>query len=570
MPIPSGFTQFKVHSVHKDGLTLFSHGNLGGLSNEPTHPIIYNYKAVCALPSSERSQILPSEKDVPPCDFTEVYRELKKKDQCPLPEAVAENLLKNVQLGPRNFSLKEAQKLILALQKPGMFNEEEHLNILLTLLESKELRSCSASLFSGVLANVLAKSPVLYESIVRRTNPHAEMPTQPPQPWVDLPAAQCVAARDQKKIQSAVRKYLQYRIDSLEFPNDVPSPTYVWDWAKFSPLAPILAKLGTPEERETWIEDFAYGLAAGMENDPDLRNIPPGSLAHLATELVGPFFGKPISPKLEGGFSISEEGNRELLLLSSQPFLDTDGKKLSNDLDPKFQFYVLPVEHEELKTSKEGRLHQKVRTHGADYEISLAHDYQNFRQRFEVKPEEVNEVLNRPKNCKFVPEDSHYYQDGVLKSHLEKEPSRKPYIEIVSKSNFEEVCEKMVNRLGEGSCDGIEFSGHSGGCTGSGIFGIRSVNGKEITTAPAEKSRFKRASDCVKKLLLPQTPIIFSSCFSGGNTAEMSELSKILKADVIGPIGLCSSDGWGAYCKNGWQRVKPSSEADLRITQTLK
>ena len=44
---------------------------------------------------------------------------------------------------------------------------------------------------------------------------------------------------------------------------------------------------------------------------------------------------------------------------------------------------------------------------------------------------EINVILNDPGNCKFVSADSHYVRDGVLESHLKKEPSRKSHVELV-------------------------------------------------------------------------------------------------------------------------------------------
>jgi len=457
-------------------------------------------------------------------------------------------------------SLEDMYQFLLSLQKPGSFDVKKHLPVLLTILSNSEFVKAEPELISGALANVLKVSDVLYEQILKNHTVLKDTIAQNSNlKAIDL----CLTNEDLKEIQVTVQNYVDETLKSTaNFALNTSLPRNIEDWKIIAPLVPILSTFSN-DKKDHYIDYISDQLFVSAERTQ--RAISERLMRTLVMHAIKPYFG--VSSEVITEAELVPEANGQaptLSIFASHPIVVVN-QNLSNYnySEGNLGIYSRKVLLNDNNNTSNHEVNWQVGNEEWQAKINLAKS-ETLSEK--IDSDEVNKILFGKKVCHFVSASSHWNESGLLGRRLNEEPERKPYVKVVAKpEDVLAACIEIKKDLGEGACHGIEFSGHMGGNASVGhLYGIQNAtrrveNGKEtlsLRTLPSDRAKFDEVNACLKSILKKDQPLFLTSCYSGDKTT-LTALTDIFQAPAIGANGLCMSDGWGAFSRPGFTKVKP-------------
>lgn len=210
---------------------------------------------------------------------------------------------------PPALSLRSTDLYLLRFQKPGGFIPAEHLPLFLSMLKSKEFRQHRMAEVASVLSNILATSPLLYESLLE------EFPWLSEKIFAPEMKPRCRSIDEEQKISQAVQNYLNYL---LELNGE---RTKFSVWKKLRPLTPVLAAFNA-DKKEEYIYQITNAIADAASDSRELHGIFHSKLYYFAKEAVNPLFGE--KKHLFTDATVEREGQTVLPHILATEMIDGD------------------------------------------------------------------------------------------------------------------------------------------------------------------------------------------------------------------------------------------------------
>ncbi len=195
-------------------------------------------------------------------------------------ESFASRKLQWAELTPLKDTLSSRETLhwLMRFQKPeGLDLSPEHLKIFLAIAKSPSWRENALPLIHRVMANMLNKSPFLYDALLRE---FPELATVANDSVLD-----CQNPSEKSEILKGVRNYLNRSLANSD------GRIKRSELELLNPLRSHFSFLASPE-RERYIDRFSDAIASSASDNSELSGIFGSKIYYFAHRSVASFFGK--------------------------------------------------------------------------------------------------------------------------------------------------------------------------------------------------------------------------------------------------------------------------------------
>lgn len=170
----------------------------------------------------------------------------------------------------------EVMHALLRFQKPGGFNPEKHLKVLVPILKNRELCEANSAAIQAVLSNLVNQSNALYRDLLEKFPFLLDLKPDSLQ--------ECTTPQERKTVDNGVKAYVR-QLEKLNL-----GRTELKDWAPLSPLRASLARL-EPAIKEGFIDKIATSLQEAAADNREYSDIFGSKIYYFSKAIAEEWFG---------------------------------------------------------------------------------------------------------------------------------------------------------------------------------------------------------------------------------------------------------------------------------------